>query len=327
MDKSMGLIFLVCLGCIFSCQVGTDNDYPQIDSIYAVPDTLEMFHNTTLYCVASDMNGDELTYIWDNKHHGLITGSGAQVTFTPESYPGTFNLDCWVLDGNGGAARDVVTITVAEPGLPIGAVAYYALDANCNDESGNGNHGAGFALSSQYSRSGMFRKAYSFDGQASYINVPDDHTLDITGAISISLWVKPDYNPVDAVGSILIKQHAAGHTAPYAKYGLFIFPDYGNWQFRIGNQQIFFGPVVTNTWQHIVVTFDASTQEAKCWIGGQIKAEASNWGEDIATSGYPLKIGTNAALSEYFKGSLDDIRIFDYVLTEYQISALQYETD
>ncbi len=66
----------------------------------------------TLECIASDLNDDELHYIWSTERGG-ISGSGAKVTWTlPPSSTEGFVITVMVADGRGGIASEAVTIKV-----------------------------------------------------------------------------------------------------------------------------------------------------------------------------------------------------------------------
>lgn len=327
MEHFLKLMILFGLGMIWSCQVGENNHYPIIESITADSQEIAILGTTQLHVMASDGDDDVLSYAWENVYAGIITGDGPTFTFEAHGNVGSYRLICWVFDNHGGADRAEVEVTVIRPEMPEGAVAYYPFNGNAYDESGFDNNGILVGLASDYSRFGIWREAYIFSGSNSYINVQDDPSLDITDAISISVWIKPARIGPDNIATILSKQHASTHVDPYSKYGLYLFNHLNAYQFRIGTQNLLFGYVLYDQWQHIVVTFDYSQNLAECWVDGALNNYATHWDQNIEVSNHMLKIGTNAEFEENFKGSLDDIRIFDYVLSPSQIQALRVESD
>lgn len=74
--------------------------------------------------------------------------------------------------------------------LNDGLVAYYPFNGNANDESGNLNNGTVFGATSTADRFGNANRAYFFDGVNDYIRAPHSSSLDITGPITISSWIK-----------------------------------------------------------------------------------------------------------------------------------------
>jgi peptidoglycan-associated lipoprotein len=94
-------------------------------------------NKATATCVASDPDGDPLTYSWDSTG-GRLTGSGASVTWYPpeEEERGRYQITCRVSDGRGGTAQardDVALIPDPEHPKGIGKVFFefdrYDLDA------------------------------------------------------------------------------------------------------------------------------------------------------------------------------------------------------
>ena len=65
----------------------------------------------TLECIASDLNDDELHYIWSTER-GSISGSGAKVTWTLPSSMESFVITVTVADGRDGIASEAVIIKV-----------------------------------------------------------------------------------------------------------------------------------------------------------------------------------------------------------------------
>ncbi len=62
-------------------------------------------------CVASDPDGDELSYIW-SADGGNICGEGAVVTWVAPNAYGTYTITVTVTDGRGGEASKSVSIEV-----------------------------------------------------------------------------------------------------------------------------------------------------------------------------------------------------------------------
>ena len=80
------------------------------------------------------------------------------------------------------------------------------------------------------------------------------------------------------------------------------------------------GPLQTGTWVHFVGTYDGNTIAA--YIDGMF-AESLAWPGPMAGSGCCLTFG--GFVGEYWAGMLDDVRIFDVVLSQGEITALYNE--
>jgi hypothetical protein len=91
------------------------NQPPVISSITAEPQSVPPGGSSTITVVASDPDGDPLSYSW-SASGGSISGSGAQVTWTAPGVAGTYTVTATVSDGKGGSDSASVSISVA--GLP-----------------------------------------------------------------------------------------------------------------------------------------------------------------------------------------------------------------
>lgn len=87
------------------------NNPPEISSLTANPSSVEIGGTSTLICVASDPDGDNLTYIWETSG-GSISGTGSSVTWTAPNAEGSYSVSCTVDDGNGGQDFESVNIEV-----------------------------------------------------------------------------------------------------------------------------------------------------------------------------------------------------------------------
>ena len=99
-------------------------------------------------------------------------------------------------------------------------VAYYPLNGDVLDHSGNNNNGTAYGtLTPTADHNGNAAAAYYFNGMNSYIEVPDAPSLNPASAITMSAW----YNPVSFVGSgnePIIDKPYTSITPPYYQYHL-----------------------------------------------------------------------------------------------------------
>jgi PKD repeat protein len=164
---------------------------------------------------------------------------------------------------------------------------------------------------------GIYGKALSYDGVDDYVEVPDDVSLDITGDISIEVWMYP--RVIDTYKSIIVKGDAAADTITYGLQiqgegidGIIRFFQYGSSYDWIDSTV----PVVQNDWNYIVVTRDSSNN-AKIYLNGELVGSGPLSSGPV--SDYPLDIGMHdhATLGacQYFDGVLDEIRIWNQVLS------------
>ena len=92
------------------------NGAPVISSLTADPATVEVAAASTVTCVATDPDGDALTYQW-NCDAGTLAGTGNAVTWTAPAAAGAATVTCAVSDGDHNVS-DSVDVTVFETVIP-----------------------------------------------------------------------------------------------------------------------------------------------------------------------------------------------------------------
>jgi hypothetical protein len=219
------------------------------------------------------------------------------------------------------------TISHNAPGqtpAPTGAVAYWSFDDDLNDRSGNKNHGV--AKGNARIVSSHMTKALLLDGSGDYVKVDDSWKLRLTGAFTLSTWIKFDtLTPNGSYVRILEKG-----TSPGEKYWMFyvksskqvgfgfISPD-GDINLRASKTDWKVGQ-----WYHIVGTYNPSggSNNMKIYVNGVLDSQATRTGKPAANS-EPLMIGTKStANGDFWQGEIDEVHIYGKALTATDITAL-----
>jgi hypothetical protein len=205
-----------------------------------------------------------------------------------------------------------------------GLVAYYPLNGNVNDNSGNGNHGSQSNLYLDYDRHGNLSSAY-FNGIDSYFEVPHNPTLNfgITKDFSFCLWIKPEYT--ESWNSLISKGTSESPIYQLAiRDGYLVFESGSSTEYFVSNTVF-----DLNQWYFCVVAIEHSAGRVKFFINGQldktiIDSSITNYN---FSSEATLKFGIERWLiSQFFyNGNMDDIRIYNRVLTENEIQQLYKE--
>jgi len=104
------------------------NQQPEIVDISVNPSSVLPGESSIITCSASDSDGDTLTYSW-NATGGLISGSGAEITWIAPSEEGTYTITCIVDDGYGGSGQESVNIVVQS--VQEGAVKWEFPTGDC----------------------------------------------------------------------------------------------------------------------------------------------------------------------------------------------------
>lgn len=87
------------------------NHSPRIKSAAATKDSVLRNQFVELFCTAEDRDGDPLSISWQTAH-GIINGSGAQVSWTSPDTTGIFSIVCSVKDSGNAITVDTITILV-----------------------------------------------------------------------------------------------------------------------------------------------------------------------------------------------------------------------
>ena len=94
-----------------SCTVDVVNIPPTITSVTPNPESLMPGESGTVGCIASDADGDTLTYEW-TATGGTFSGTGNSVTWTAPATEGVYTVSVTVSDGKGGTATESCEIIV-----------------------------------------------------------------------------------------------------------------------------------------------------------------------------------------------------------------------
>ena len=109
MNRYLSLVVLF-LSIIF-CNCVPSNSYPVISSLEAEKDSVTPSGSCEVKCIASDPDGDNLTYTW-SVTGGVFSGTGPVVTWIAPNVPGSYILTVKVTDDKGGETAKQVAIEV-----------------------------------------------------------------------------------------------------------------------------------------------------------------------------------------------------------------------
>ena len=99
-------IFCLTAGCLVSL-----NMPPQITALEAQHLNLYPKQSTEIKCIASDPEGDTMTFKWSCTD-GSFSGSGPVITWTAPNKYGDFHINAVVEDEKGNSSQSSVTINV-----------------------------------------------------------------------------------------------------------------------------------------------------------------------------------------------------------------------
>ena len=242
----------------------------------------------------------------------------------------TYTFASW---SDGGAQLHTITVptaaqsytanyTVVTNPLPSGLAAGWSFNevsgTSATDSSGNGNTAT--LVNGVARTTGNYGGGLTFDGVNDYLTIPNSPSLNIAGSgLTLSMWIRPQaLSGGDSV--VLGKFWNATMTSPYYQYGLELtggtVPS-----FEVGTtggvvRASMGSTLALNQWSYLAVVFNGS--QAQFYVNGSIVTTAS-LSATITARGNPFQLGADNVPSQFFKGSLDDVRIYARALTAGEI--------
>lgn len=203
-----------------------------------------------------------------------------------------------------------------------GLVSHWPFTGNANDAGPGANHGTVNGATLVADRYGRPGSAYHFDGNDN-ITVSHHSSLDMNGALTISFWAKPDEIQTSGNRMILGKSNYTTKT----NYLVRILPNgYFQWEYN-GYTENNTTAVTATGWHHITVTAAGPGTGKKIYINGVPDIEDESSSGPYGQVSNPLTFGYAGYGSEYFKGAIDDIRIYNRELGQAEVTALFLEGD
>ncbi len=207
-----------------------------------------------------------------------------------------------------------------------GLIGYWPFNGNANDASGNGNNGVVHGATLTSDRFGNPNVAYSFNGVSNYILVNNSATFPDT-AITISFWFNRRGNTLTALEQYLSKELA---------FGTYLLQDssiaFQVWKGSPGIwtswESLPYKVQPDTNWVFYAFTYSNATKVANIYINGNLVNSIVETDPNgiLRTSAYPMYIGRNGSASVYYiKGDMDDISIYNRVLSKPQIDSLYYD--
>ena len=246
--------------------------------------------------------------------------------------PGTYSASLTVTGPSGSITKTYPSlITVTANPFPVlrsvrypvtttsknGLMATYGFEeisgTTVADASGNGNHGT--ISNAVRITTGHSGNALQFNGANAWITVNDSASLNLLTGMTLEAWVYPKLL-THGGKAIILKEKSGGEV-----YSLYASEDVNRptSYFNDGNYQgvADLNPLPLNQWTHLVTTYDGRYQ--RLFLNGKEVANSKQNGL-IQQSTNVLRIGGNSLWPEYFKGYIDEVRIYNRALTPAEVN-------
>jgi hypothetical protein len=206
--------------------------------------------------------------------------------------------------------------TPVNPGTD-GLIAYYKLDGDVADASGNALDGT--IMGEPNFVEGMIGMGLQLDGVDDYVDFGNDPIFDLTGSeVTLTDWVNVndfgngENDPWIGKGdtSYMLKGHRDGTQIEFFIYD-------GGWIAAHADV----GADANNTWLHAAGTFD--NEKLVIYVDGEISATLDYEGGGILNNEYNVALGSNSQASGRFsEGIHDEVMVYNRALSAGEIRYL-----
>ena len=187
-----------------------------------------------------------------------------------------------------------------------------------------GGHNGSWSGAESYT-TGKFGEAMDFIGNGDYVSIPNNSSLKPTSAVTVSAWVKPSSGASGAIfESRANSSTAAGYTMfingiSSNKIGWLVHTtgaSGGQWNVQLNAQSNF----VPNTWYHVVGVY--APGDARFYINNVLQSSTNSVTGNIVYDSAPTTIGATNGGDNSLNASVDDVIVFNRVLSSSEISSL-----
>jgi len=299
--------------------------------------------NTDLSWDCTDPDPDDIltydVYFGTSPNPPLVSSEQSEKTFDLDllSYSIDFETTYyWKIkaydDHDNSTTGEVWEFTTMEEGdIPLDCISYYPFNGNANDESGNGYNGtpSGTVNFNENDRFNNNNSAVGFVGDDSFINCGEDPVLPESD-LTFSLWIKP--NEITSNNRYIIS--TGGQTG--SSMGYFLLCKTGG--IEIGRTNTIhtcttendqpINPLEIDNWYHIIGRYNSNIGVLDVFVNGIFIESFESDGQATQSDHRDVYIANSNnvhSASRNFIGLIDDIRIYDRILTDTEIEALYHE--
>ena len=207
--------------------------------------------------------------------------------------------------------------TATTSGTVSGLVAAYTFDegsgTTVTDFTGGGHNGT--IANGTWTNSGKYGKAIVFNGTSTIVTIPDAPALRLTTGMTLEAWVNPSQTLSGWDDLVYKGNDNYGLEASSNPSGT---PAIGG---TFGSTDVFApapAPLTPATWTHLAGTYDGTA--IKLYVNGaQVASSAQS--AALLTSANPLQIGGDSIFGQFFRGTIDEVRVYNVALNQSQIQA------
>ena len=207
--------------------------------------------------------------------------------------------------------------------LTSGLVAWYPFDGDARDMSGNGNDGTVYGATPREDRNGGAGKAYQFDGVDDKIQIASK-SLNNRSEFSVGFWAFLSQNKSHHIISAANKKQDNEFIIAFKPY------------IEIFKKGIFLKPLnsfattnLYNEWNQYAIISNSKEKKMSMYLNGTLRTLIESDANALEISPNGLWLGAEQDIvgggwrpNEHFKGSMDDLRIYDRAFSAAEVQAL-----
>ena len=248
---------------------------------------------------------------------GTAAGRRVQMPWDGVEGGAVANIGALTADGLTILQRSLTWAAGLEP--LAGPIAHWKLDDGTGFTAVDSEGGHDGKLVGGTWTTGTLGGALDFNGSTDYVLVADDPNLDITKAITLMAWIKPNKVAIQYFLKKAISGSTDGYELVLSSSGKVVFRLNQKSQgdtYRIDSATSY--PTDGSTWMHAAATYDGTVQ--RLYING-IEEVSNPASITIGTNDTALGIGAQADGIRLYDGTMDDVRIYNRALSPTEITA------
>jgi|GEM_PF-6506646 len=164
---------------------------------------------------------------------------------------------------------------------------------------------------------GILGSALQLDGNNDYISVDNSQNLQISEQLTLEMWVNTSQKNKTTVLAEKVDCYGLGQDSSMGWYS-YIYTGGYYYNYLYWNN----GKPQHHRWYYLVLTYDGT--EMKFYVDGQLH-DSTILNNNISTYDSDFNIGYDSWYQTYFKGKVDEIRVWNIALTKADIESLYNE--
>jgi hypothetical protein len=270
--------------------------------------------------VTDDEDGiNDLDFEWSFSGGTFISQTGGSMTWQVPAAEGVYLITCDVTDQDELTTSETFPVLVKQTGIgETPAFAYYPLDGNVFDYSGNDRDAEMLDVDETTDARGEIDKAYLFNSGSDIISVDNDASLNFQNMITLSFWVK--------LTGLTEESFILSHGSWEQRWKVSVTPTGRlRWTVKTGSatrdlDSTF--PLSINQFYHVTVVFSGYSMEL--YMDGDLDAFIAHSGS-MGTTSNALTFGRKdeGEASYYLRGVIDEVRIYNAIVPPDEILTLK----